>query len=45
VGLRDESAQLAAHLVGSPDWRRIYGDGNYAIFARRTPMNRALLNE
>jgi hypothetical protein len=43
VGLRDESGQLAVHLAASPDWRRVYGDGLYAIFARNVPRNRALL--
>jgi hypothetical protein len=45
VGMHDESAQLAAHLVKSPDWKRVFGDGNYAVFARRVPKNQALLNE
>ena len=42
IGRLDESAQLFAHLHASPDWRRVYGDGNYAVFARRVPGNAPL---
>ncbi|HXU80868.1 MAG TPA: hypothetical protein VN914_05690, partial [Polyangia bacterium] len=35
IGARDETTQLLEHLVASPRWKRIYGDGHYAIFARR----------
>jgi hypothetical protein len=43
VGMRDESAQLVAHLATSRQWQRVYGDGHYAIFARKVPRNAPLL--
>jgi hypothetical protein len=43
VGRFDETGQLAAHLAAAPDWKLVYGDGTYAIYARRHPKNEALL--
>ena len=43
VGMRDESGQLVEHLANSRAWKRVYGDGMYAVFARRTPKNARLL--
>jgi hypothetical protein len=45
VGRHDETAHLADHLVRSPEWKRVYGDGFYAIFARRVPKNADLIRE
>jgi hypothetical protein len=45
VGRHDETAHLADHLVRSPEWKRVYADGYYAIFARRVPKNADLIRE
>jgi len=42
VGRFDESARLTEHLAASTDWTRVYGDGTYAIFARKVARNRPL---
>jgi hypothetical protein len=44
VGRRDETGSLAEHLGTSPDWKRVYGDGEFAVFARKVARNRALLD-
>jgi hypothetical protein len=45
VDLVGESAALHAHLDAAPDWAPVYFDGFYALYARRTPANQALLQQ
>jgi hypothetical protein len=45
VDLVGESNALYAHLDAARDWTPVYFDGFYALYARRTPANQALIEQ
>ena len=42
---QERSQALAAHLGSHPRWALVFFDGLHAIFARRLPLNRALIRD
>lgn len=44
VDLQGRSLALLAHLGGAPEWRLVYLDGFFALYARHEPRNTALIS-